>query len=129
MPIITVITGWLVRASVSERVAPLLAWAIAAIAAVALVLGGWALLKSSIINAHDDKVAGQQAQAQLEREHQADASALNLQQRDQLVQDELQEAIDNAVQSHPAEARASAGPATSAALDQLRRQAGSAGGR
>lgn len=118
--------GWiamrLVGAGVSDRWARLVAWVLvlAAIAAVvALAIGG---RDRRMIEAHDARQNAKVLGDQLEQGQKADAVELEQRGVDQVQHDQLQGAIDNATSAQPDAARGGVGPATSAALDELRRR-------
>lgn len=118
--------GWialrLVGAGVPDRFARAVAIGIlVALVAIAIVLA-IGIRDRRMIDAHDANQRADQAEAQIEREHKADAGELAARQVDQQHAEQLKGAIDNAVTAEPEAARSGVGPATSAALDELRRR-------
>lgn len=122
MPVIGWLTTELIRARVSARLASFLAWVIAGIALALLIWAAWSLLKNSIISAHDTEVRAEAAEAQLDRQAEADGDQLNRQAADDAKADYLHGVLTNAVIADPAAGNAAAGPGTNAVLDGLRKR-------
>jgi uncharacterized membrane protein YhiD involved in acid resistance len=104
-------------------------WAVAAISAVLALLACWGLI-TFLIHRHDKGViAAHEADvtntvnaetnvATAKADAQANVTAAANEER----HNQVENAIQNAVAAHPVEAHHSAGPASSAALDRLRRK-------
>lgn len=94
--------------------------------AVALLVGGLGIAKCTydrnLINNHDSGVNAKALGAALNSEHAADVNAAARNEAIAADAANLQGSIENAVSAHPEAAHNSAGPATSAALDELRRR-------
>ena len=118
--------GWialrLAGAGVPDRFARAVAWTlIVALIAIAIVLAIGARDRR-MIEGHDATQRADQAEAQVERTQQAETGELAARKVDQANAEQVKGAIDNAVTANPEAVRAGVGPATSAALDELRRR-------
>jgi len=118
--------GWmalrLVGAGIPERIARAVAIGILVVLVAAAIAVAIASRDRRLIDAHDATQDAAAAKAQIEREHTADVGDLAARQVDQQQAEKLKGAIDNAVSANPEAARAGVGPATSSALDELRRR-------
>ncbi|MCW3837790.1 hypothetical protein ACFQ1E_17230 [Sphingomonas canadensis] len=120
MSIIAWIVAALVRRNVPTGWAHLIAWAATiAMAAAAIWLAG-SIIIGAITGAHDARQAADQRQEQLERIGTADGDQLRREARDAAAQDNLQGAIENAIDANPDAAGRAGGPASNAALRELR---------
>lgn len=93
-----------------------------AIAAFGLLWGAKALYDRSVVQHHDDKAAAKAVTRTLQHERAADAGQAVDEKKDQAAAAQLQEKVTHAIETHPVEARHSAGPAANAALAELRRR-------
>lgn len=112
---------------VAARWAKPMAWLIAVIGAALALLALWGLL-ALLVHRHDDHVVDAYengVRARVQDQVNVGASAADAQEnitaaRDEERHNQVQEAIDNAVSSHPEEARRPVGRVSQSALDRLR---------
>lgn len=104
---------------------PLARIGLALMLAVAALLG-WRLWLSShdraVIAAHEARVAAAVQKRAVEAGGRADRADALARARANARADKIKQEIDNGIQSHPEEARRPVGPASAAALDELRRR-------
>ncbi|MCW3835992.1 hypothetical protein ACFQ1E_08070 [Sphingomonas canadensis] len=114
------IAAALVRRNVPAAWARPIAWALLAIAAALLAWLAVALALRAITGAHDARQAADQRQEQIERIGEADGDQLRRDQQAEAAQANLQGAIENAIEANPEAAGRAGGPASNAALRELR---------
>lgn len=122
MPVVGGIAGAIATMGVSGKAARALAWIAIIVGAVLLAWFAWEAVKSSIVDGHDAKVRAGNAEAQLDRQATADEDQAPRRKADEAADDRMGKVIDNAVDAHPDAARGPVGPASRAALDELRRR-------
>jgi hypothetical protein len=107
---------------VGEKFArPFLYLALAALA-IGAFFGAKALYDRSVVEHHEEKAAVKAVTRTLQHERTADAGQAVDEKKDQADAARLHEEVSHAIETHPVEARHSAGPAANAALAELRRR-------
>jgi hypothetical protein len=121
--------GLVLKSGVSQRFAKPVLYAVLLALAVAAFFGAKAIYDHNLVSSHDAKQEAKATKATLKRERAANADEDRGEQHDEEQAAQLETEVQNAIQTHPVEARRSSGPASNAALGELRGRQSAAGKR